>query len=219
MKRHAWILALSGLVACRGSDPASSPPPSGSGSAARGSAGTPSAPAATAAPVIEDLSGRWACTWDLADGSGDESWTLMQDGTSITVSLRGRDPGGSYSGSMTGTINGRSLELSYKFNDGTKGTMSLKASANGKVLDGESVRASAKARPQHYACARDDGGTASRPGGSRGGGGGRSDPTADCKKATGVAYLEDCQQACWAAGSLNEAKCREKCTAYCKPRP
>lgn len=142
----------------------------------------------------------------------------MQDGTSITVTLRGTDPGGSYTGSMTGTVSGRSLALSYKYNDGIRGTMNLKASANGQVLDGESVRSGEKGTPQHYACARDDGSRAARASHSRGGS--RSaDPTAECTNNTGVAYLEDCQQACWAAGRLGEDKCREKCTAYCKPRP
>ena len=120
---------------------------------------------------------------------------------------------------MKGTLTGRDLELSYKFNDGTRGTMKLKASANGKVLDGESTRAAAGARPQHYACSRDDGSAPARTAGSHGGGGRSSDVTADCKAHTGVAYLEDCQQACWANGRLGEDKCREKCTAYCKPRP
>ncbi len=142
----------------------------------------------------------------------------MQDGASITITLRGTDPGGSYTGSMTGTIGGRSLALSYKYNDGTRGTMNLKASANGKVLDGESVRAADKATPQHYACSRDEGGHAARAERSRGGGR-PSDATGECTQHTGVAYLEDCQQACWAAGKLGEDKCREKCTAYCKPRP
>lgn len=226
MNRRVWIVVLSGLVvACRSSDTTTKNPPPLSGTAtatatAAGSLDTPmsASPSLPAATVVDDLSGRWDCVWNLPGGSGDESWTLMQDGTSITITLRGRDPGGSYTGSMTGTISGRSLALSYKFNDGVRGTMSLKASANGKVLDGESVRASPKARPQHYACSRDDGSPPARTGSSRGGS--RStNATGDCTRNTGVAYLEDCQQACWAAGSLGEAKCREKCTAYCKPRP
>lgn len=142
----------------------------------------------------------------------------MQDGDSVTVTLRGSDPGGRYSGSMTGTISDRNLELTYKYHDGTRGKMSLRVSANGKVLDGESVRASAKARPQHYACSSDASGSqAGRR--SRTNAGRAAEPSAECTRHTGVAYLEDCQQACWAAGRLGEDKCREKCTAYCKPRP
>jgi hypothetical protein len=219
MTRALLIVALCGLAVACGSSNETKKSPSSSTGSATGSANvatpapTPAAPAANA-----DLSGRWGCSWNLPGASGDESWTLMHDGTSINVTLRGKDPGGRYTGSMTGTITDRKLELAYTYNDGTRGTMSLKVSANGKVIDGESVRASAKATPQHYACARDDdGSTAARVSG--GGGGGRSAATGDCKKHTGVAYLEDCQQACWAAGSLNEDKCREKCTAWCKPRP
>ncbi len=215
MKRHAWILLVSGLVvACHSSDKASPPPPSPAPTAA----GSAAAPAPAPAPVLDDLSGRWACAWEVPDGSGDESWTLMQDGASISVTLRGNDPGGSYTGSMNGTITGRSLELSIKRGGKVRGTITLKASANGKVLDGVTVPARKDAVPQHYACTRDDGSIAAHAGESRGGSR-SSDATGECTRNTGVAYLEDCQQACWAAGSLNEGKCREKCTAYCKPRP
>jgi hypothetical protein len=120
-------------------------------------AATPTAAAPVVAPVATpalDVSGRWECMWNLRDGNGVELWTLMQDGQGIRVTLSGRDPGGRYTGSMTGQIKDRDVRLDYRYHDGTHGTMTLKASANGKVLDGESRRANPKAVPQHYACSR-----------------------------------------------------------------
>jgi hypothetical protein len=109
-------------------------------------------PAAAPADAL-DLSGKWECIWNVPGGSGAETWMLIQDGTAVRVTLTGKDPGGRYTGSMTGTATGRDVALAFEYHDKTKGTMQLKASANGKILDGDSTRAKG-GTVSHYGCSR-----------------------------------------------------------------
>ncbi|HEY4057905.1 MAG TPA: hypothetical protein VGM39_14925 [Kofleriaceae bacterium] len=137
-------LPLAVLVACSHADSAPPPP----------AAAPP--PVAAPAPPVEpalDLSGKWECLWTDSDAQGSEMWMVMNDGESFNVTLTGRDPGGRYTGSVTGTVKNRALELAFKYMDGTRGTMKLVASKNGLILDGNSTRAKGGA-VSHYGCSR-----------------------------------------------------------------
>jgi hypothetical protein len=147
MRRAATLLVLSSLLAlgCKrpqvGTD-------AGEGTAPRAAA-SPSAPPAPAM----DLSGKWECLWNVAGGSGSETWMLIQEGEAVRVTLSGKDPGGRYTGAMTGAFRNSRLDLTFKYHDNTQGSMTLKASANGKILDGDSTRATSKV-VSHYGCSR-----------------------------------------------------------------
>jgi hypothetical protein len=105
-----------------------------------------------AEPAV-DVSGKWDCSWTAPSVSGTETWNMFEDGESLRATLTGRDPGGYYAGSMTGTIKNRQLELSYKYTEGIQGTISAKVSANGKAIDGDETRATSKVI-SHYVCNR-----------------------------------------------------------------
>lgn len=105
-----------------------------------------------AEPAV-DVSGKWECSWTVAGASGTETWNMFQDGASLRATFTGRDPGGGYSGSMTGTIENRKIELFYKYTEGIQGTISAKVSANGKAIDGDETRADSKV-VSHYGCNR-----------------------------------------------------------------
>jgi len=121
---------------------------------ATASAAAVSASAATtpAEPPI-DVSGKWECSWTVSGASGTETWNMFQDGASLRATFTGRDPGGGYSGSMTGTIENRKIELFYKYTEGIQGTISARVSANGKAIDGDETRAESKV-VSHYGCNR-----------------------------------------------------------------
>src|SRR3954471_13271410 len=81
-------------------------------------------PVAAAGPAA-DISGKWECMWNVPDGNGSETWMLMQDDGAIRITLTGHDPGGLYTGSATGTIKDRQVELAYKYQDGVSGTLTM----------------------------------------------------------------------------------------------
>jgi hypothetical protein len=111
-----------------------------------------SSPPPPSEPAV-DVSGKWDCSWAAPTVSGTETWNMFQDGESVRATFTGRDPGGGYAGSMTGTFKNRQLELSYKYTEGITGTISAKVSANGKAIDGEETRATSKVI-SHYGCNR-----------------------------------------------------------------
>ena len=140
------VLAIS-FAACNRREATDKTAAASASAPARASAAPP-----PAEPAV-DVSGKWDCSWTVPSASGTETWNMFEDGESIRATLTGRDPGGYYAGSMTGTIKNRQLELSYKYTEGIQGTISAKVSANGKAIDGDQTRATAKVI-SHYVCNR-----------------------------------------------------------------
>jgi hypothetical protein len=112
----------------------------------------PTEPAKPVATAV-DLSGKWECIWNVPDGDGSETWMLMQEGTAVRATLSGKDPGGKYSGTLTGTFDGKTLTGTSVIERNIKATVKMTLSANGKLLDGESKTAEG-GTTSRYGCSR-----------------------------------------------------------------
>ena len=131
---------------------AADPNPSNDPVATPGAPVTVTAPAGKPAPSV-DLSGRWDCTWNTPDAGGTETWILIHDGSAVRVNFVGRDPGGQYAGTMTGTAKGNEVAFAYEYTEGIKGTTKMKYSKVGKMMIGDSLRATPDVVTR-YSCAR-----------------------------------------------------------------
>jgi hypothetical protein len=69
---------------------------------------------ATAASFAGDLTGSWACTVETDMGTGNPTFTLKQDGSTIT----GKYDGMLGSADVKGKITGNSFEYSFAFDQG-----------------------------------------------------------------------------------------------------
>jgi hypothetical protein len=78
--------------------------------------------------------------WNNPDGGGNQTDVFTVNGDKVHAVVNGRDDKVhiTYSGSMTGTISGRNLSMTFGISDGTKGWEKLALSDDGKMLTGSS---------------------------------------------------------------------------------
>jgi hypothetical protein len=78
--------------------------------------------------------------WDNAHGAGSEAVVLTCDGNKVKAVLNGRDDKMhvTYAGSMRGSVTGRTVNLTFRENDGIEGWLRLELGGDDKTLSGSS---------------------------------------------------------------------------------